>query len=56
MIIEILNYYKTITADENKILILPDETICSKCYVPLSFNENTIIENDYVVEEIEITR
>ena len=53
MTIEILNNYKVITADENKILVLPDETLCSQCYTPLNFDTNTIIEKDYVAEEIE---
>ena len=53
MTIEILNNYKVIVADENKILVLPDETLCSQCYTPLNFDSNTIIEKDYVAEEIE---
>ena len=53
MTIEILNNYKVIVADENKILVLPDETLCSQCYTPLNFDTNTIIEKDYVPEEIE---
>ena len=53
MTIEILNNYKVIVADENKILVLPDETLCIKCYTPLNFDENTVVEKDYIVEEIE---
>ena len=53
MTIEILNNYKVIVADENKILVLPDETLCSQCYTPLNFDSNTIIEKDYIAEEIE---
>ena len=53
MTIEILNNYKVITADENKVLVLPDETLCSQCYTPLNFDSNTIIEKYYVAEEIE---
>ena len=53
MTIEILNNYKIITADENKVLVLPDETLCIKCYTPLNFDSNTIVEKDYIVEEIE---
>ena len=55
MTIEILNNYKVITADENKILVLPDETLCSQCYTPLNFDTNAIVEKDYIVEEIEPT-
>ena len=53
MIIETLNNYKVIVADENKILVLPDETLCSQCYTPLNFDTNTIIKKDYVAEETE---
>ena len=53
MTVETLNNYKIITADENKVLVLPDETLCIKCYTPLNFDENTVVEKDYIPEEIE---
>lgn len=53
MKVEILSNFKVVTADVNKILTLPDEALCIKCYTPLNFGTNTIIESDYVVEEIE---
>ena len=55
MTVETVNGLKQVTADTNKILTLPDGAICVFCLVPTAFDTTTIVESDYVVEEIEPT-
>ena len=55
MTVETVNGLKQVTADTNKILTLPDGAICVFCLVPTAFDTTTIVESDYVVEEIKPT-
>lgn len=47
--------YKTVTADNGKILTLPDGAVCASCYMPLTADTSGITETDYVAVEVEPT-